>query len=274
SGICRESQRNQGKRVSSHFVPSVSIPVSIPIPIPILPFPCACVFVIVPLLSSGLCVGLRSSRTSAPPGDTRGAAGRDKGTAPPEINRAALTSETQIGLHLRPRPRHRSRARSNPSSFRPFPPFVDGEELGRKDRGWTETTEEKPWRYEPPWPLLTKGPRAGSESEGDRVGARGQVLDSFPYASVERSGLSWTLKGEPTLHVLHLPMPFPPDDELRAAGGRQQPHLGRQQAADPHPAQSAGTLGQPASARVVPRHHHRFHTHDVAVTAQRKRENY
>lgn len=33
-----------------------------------------------------------------------------------------------------------------------------------------------------------------------------QVLDSFPYTPIERSGISWTLKRETTLPVLHLPM--------------------------------------------------------------------
>lgn len=38
------------------------------------------------------------------------------------------------------------------------------------------------------------------------------------------------------------------------------------QAADPHPAEGAAVLCQPTAARVVPRHHHRFHTHHIAVT--------
>lgn len=33
-----------------------------------------------------------------------------------------------------------------------------------------------------------------------------QVLDGFPYPPVERSGVSWTLEGQPTLPVLHFPM--------------------------------------------------------------------
>lgn len=33
-----------------------------------------------------------------------------------------------------------------------------------------------------------------------------QVLDGFPHASVERSGISWTLKGQAALPVLHLPV--------------------------------------------------------------------
>lgn len=39
-----------------------------------------------------------------------------------------------------------------------------------------------------------------------------------------------------------------------------------QQPADAHPAQTP-VLGQPAQAGVVPGHHQRFDTHDVAVTA-------
>lgn len=33
-----------------------------------------------------------------------------------------------------------------------------------------------------------------------------QVLDGFPYPPIERSGVSWTLKGQATFPVLHLPM--------------------------------------------------------------------
>lgn len=33
-----------------------------------------------------------------------------------------------------------------------------------------------------------------------------QVLDGFPYPPVERSSVSWTLEGQPTLPVLHFPM--------------------------------------------------------------------
>lgn len=65
---------------------------------------------------------------------------------------------------------------------------------------------------------------------------------------------------------LFVPQPLTTDEELGAAGGRHRCQLQWQEAAHPHPAQSAPVLGQPATARVVPRHHHRFHTHDVAVT--------
>lgn len=33
-----------------------------------------------------------------------------------------------------------------------------------------------------------------------------QVLDCFPYAPVESSGVGWTLEGQAALPVLHLPM--------------------------------------------------------------------
>lgn len=33
-----------------------------------------------------------------------------------------------------------------------------------------------------------------------------QVLDGFPHAPVKRSGVSWTLKGQAALPVLHLPV--------------------------------------------------------------------
>lgn len=42
-----------------------------------------------------------------------------------------------------------------------------------------------------------------------------------------------------------------------------------QQPADAHPAQTP-VLGQPAQAGVVPGHHQRFDTHDVAVTADKR----
>ena len=43
-----------------------------------------------------------------------------------------------------------------------------------------------------------------------------------------------------------------------------------QQSADAHSAQAA-VLRQPAAARVVSGHHHRFDTHNVAVTATQRR---
>lgn len=65
---------------------------------------------------------------------------------------------------------------------------------------------------------------------------------------------------------LFIPQTFTTDEELGAAGGRHKCQLWREKAAHPHLAQSSPVLGQPAAARVVPRHHHCFHTHDVAVT--------
>lgn len=62
------------------------------------------------------------------------------------------------------------------------------------------------------------------------------------------------------------------DEELGEAGGRHGGQLWWQKTAHPDPGQSSPVLGQPATARVVPRHHHRFYTHDVAVTGQTKRE--
>lgn len=150
-----------------------------------------------------------------------------------------------------------------------------------------------------------------------------QVLDGFPYPPIERSGVSWTLKGQATFPVLHLPMvkrgrcysvhevlpqrtlqdhlltrhisiyifhilslnklltcfrwggfvfylfvskTLTTDEELGKAGGRHGCQLCWHEAAHANPGQSSPVLGQPATARVVPRHHHRFHTHDVAVT--------
>lgn len=75
--------------------------------------------------------------------------------------------------------------------------------------------------------------------------------------------------------VLHLfvPQPLATDEELGKAGARHGGQLRRQEAAHPDPAQSAAVLGQPAATRVVPRHHHRFYTHDVAVTEKKEQKN-
>lgn len=71
---------------------------------------------------------------------------------------------------------------------------------------------------------------------------------------------------------LFVPQPLTADEELGVAGGRHGGQLRRQEAAHADPAQSSPVLGQPAPTRVVPRHHHRFHTHDVAVTGERERK--
>lgn len=47
--------------------------------------------------------------------------------------------------------------------------------------------------------------------------------------------------------------------------------LGRQQSAHAHSAQAA-VLRQPAAARLVSGHHHRFDAHYVAITATEKQE--
>lgn len=70
---------------------------------------------------------------------------------------------------------------------------------------------------------------------------------------------------------LFVPQPLTTNEELGKAGGWHGCQLWWQEAAYPDPAQSSPVLGQPASARVVPRHHHRFYTHDVAVTGKGER---
>ena len=82
----------------------------------------------------------------------------------------------------------------------------------------------------------------------------------------------------PQAHRLaHLFVPLSVDEEVVSAGGGQGQGEGGGQllGKDPahaDPAQSPPILGQPAPTRVVSRHHHCFHTHDVAVTGEGREE--
>ena len=61
---------------------------------------------------------------------------------------------------------------------------------------------------------------------------------------------------------------LPVDEEVAAF--RQ---LGRWHLAHAHPAEAAALLRQPAAARVIPCHDHRFDAHNVTVTADTHRAN-
>lgn len=119
------------------------------------------------------------------------------------------------------------------------------------------------------WLWCTPDPSLG-DSPGSPVYGAGHGTQSFPSRCITASTVK-TLLWYLFIFYLLVPQPLTTYKELGAAGAQNGCQLCRHEAAHAYPAQGPPILSQPATARVVPCHHHRFHTHDVAVTRRRGR---